>query len=281
MSETSSGVEGLGSSPKPAPQPDWSLSDLLGRYRKCLVRLETRADDSTGIGTAFHIGDGWLVSAAHNLRRRELVSALLDDEIRGGPGRQLTVKRVILSDSTADLALIETDFELSFYMDRTTIHGRPKGWKVDHIPIGGHLDDWLDGGLVMSRYVVMGYPQVPGTTARPLMADGGYVNAIVDPALREHPYFVVSGLPREGFSGGPVLSEYDFLLGVITDAFPVHEESIGLPMAAAISVEPLWSMLIDNDIYPGSNGDFVRYLKNHDEEALERWIGAAETPQSP
>jgi hypothetical protein len=241
-----------------APTP---LSELYRRYRPCLARVDTLAPDGKGgVGTAFHIGDGWLVTAGHVVHDREL-RIIAGELVTPGIGHDLQIRRVIESGRPDDLALIETDFALS----------HPQGSEIDHIPIGTHLDDWLDEGLTMSRYVVMGYPQTPHRERR-LVGDGGYVNAVVDPELRQHPYFIVSGLPREGFSGGPIISEYDFLLGVVTDAFPVEDESIGLYQAAAISVEPLWSLLMDNDIYPASNGTFIRYLRG-DESAYRDLVG--------
>lgn len=70
-------------------------------------------------------------------------------------------------------------------------------------------------------------------------------------------------------------------MGVVTDAFAVPEPSIGLPMAAAISVEPLWSMLIENDIYPASNGEFVRELQASAQQAKEGLDTAETTAEMP
>lgn len=214
----------------------------------------TDPEGRAGSGAAFHIGDGWWVTARHVIRGKEFVIAP-----EGHGSGTVVVRRVIESEAPDDLALIETDFSLDYYMsDSVTIHGRPDGWKVDHIEIGGHLDDWLGDELTMSRYMVMGYPRLPGSE-RVIVADGGYVNAVVDPELREHPYFIVSGLPRRGFSGGPVLSEFGFLLGVMTDAFP-PEDDLPVGHSGVISVEPLWSLLLDNQVFPASNGAFAREL---------------------
>ena len=67
-------------------------------------------------------------------------------------------------------------------------HGIRDSWKEDHIPIGQHLDDWIGEELVLSRFLLMGYPTVPQSDAQVLVVAAGEVNAIVDkyagPGLR-------------------------------------------------------------------------------------------------
>lgn len=98
------------------------LLALFRSYKPALVRVtvETPAGDlSTGI--AFHIGDGWLVTAAHVLREsalQELVSEQLS--------HKLTVQTEIFNkNDRIDLALIKTDMDLSNWRQKITIYGSP------------------------------------------------------------------------------------------------------------------------------------------------------------
>jgi len=77
-----------------------------------------------------------------------------------------------------------------------------------------------------------------------------------------HPHFIISPLPRGGFSGGPVITSYGALLGVMTTSLVMVELPAELGYGAAISVEPLWGLLMDNHIYPASNADFIRELED-------------------
>jgi hypothetical protein len=84
-----------------------------------------------------------------------------------------------------------------------------------------------------------------------------------------HPHFIISPIPRGGFSGGPVVTSYGHLLGVMTESLVVDDLPAELGYGAAISVEPLWDLLMDNHIYPASNGDFIRELENPSPSASE------------
>ena len=108
---------------------------------------------------------------------------------------------------------LETDFSLDHYLEKTTIieNGKPKE-KVDRIPLGGHLDDWIGDELVLSRVVAFGHPKIPLSKEYVLVAVQGEINAVIDKYSCPHPHFVISSIARGDFSGGPVISEYDFLL---------------------------------------------------------------------
>jgi hypothetical protein len=132
--------------------------------------------------------------------------------------------------------------------------------KVDHIPIGGHLDDYLGEELVLSKAMLMGFPPVPRTTAPVVVAVETEVNAVIDRYDGPHPHFVISAMPRGGFSGGPVFSEYGFLLGVMTDSLYNGEQSYELGFASVISVEPLLNIIHDAGLECGENSRFAKEL---------------------
>lgn len=235
-----------------------NLLALYQSYKRALARVtvQTMAGDLS-TGTAFHIGNGWLVTAAHVLKEgtvQEIVS-----EQHATP---LNVESVIFnSDDRIDLALMKTDLDLSHYLHKTTIHGAPEGFiQTDHIEIGGHLDDWLGDELVLSKVLVMGYPPIPFSQQAVLLASEGEVNAVIDKYIGRHPHFVISCPARGGFSGGPVLSEYGFLLGVLTESLVTNDKAAETGYSCAISVEPLLSMLHDNGIYPGNNRNIIEAL---------------------
>jgi hypothetical protein len=116
----------------------------------------------------------------------------------------------------------------------------------------------------------MGYPPIPTADRPTLVAVKGEVNAVVDSYLGPagQPFFVTSPIPRGGFSGGPVISEYDFLLGVQTDSFISADQIPELGFAAALTVEPLWGLLFDNEVYPASNAVLAYALGGLDLTAM-------------
>jgi S1-C subfamily serine protease len=235
-----------------------NFTRLYQSYKVSMVRITVRTtagDLSTG--SAFHIGDGWLVTAAHVVR-----DVVLEEVVRNHLDRRVNVERIIFHpDERIDLALLKTDFELNHYMTMTSFRRPPEGFiHTDHIPIGGHLDDWLGDELVLSKVLLMGYPPVPFSSGPVLLAAEGEVNAIVDKYNAPHPHFVISCMGRGGYSGGPVLSEYGFLLGVLTESLIMDGAAEELGYSSAISVEPLLALLHQNGIYPASNRETLEVL---------------------
>lgn len=90
-----------------------------------------------------------------------------------------------------------------------------------------------------------------------LVAAEAEVNAIIDKEVVPHPSFVLSAMPRGGFSGGPVISEYGFLLGVITEALYERRQIAETGFLAAITIEPLLAILADNQISLAGNENIL------------------------
>jgi hypothetical protein len=122
--------------------------------------------------------------------------------------------------------------------------------RAPFIPIGGHLDDWLDNAFILTRVILMGFTSVPLTRDMELLAVAGDVNAIVDKYSAPHPYFIISSIPRGGFSGGPVIQEWNFLLGVLTESLTTDANALETGFAVVLTVEPLLVLLGKNRLRP-------------------------------
>jgi hypothetical protein len=227
--------------------PIVSMRELFQKTKEAMAHVEVRTalGDITG-GSAFHIGDGWFLTARHVVEGMTRVD-LYPYELHF-PER-VNVSRILLPGSgRADIALLETD-----YSSHPLFGHRPAA-----IEIGGHLDDWLGDEFILSRVLLMGYPRIPLTTTAELVAVTGEVNAIVYRNDSRLLHFVVSSLPRLGFSGGPVLSEWGgFLLGVMTERL-FEMGNTEMPYSAVLSIEPIWELLVEHGVLPGKNGEFYR-----------------------
>jgi S1-C subfamily serine protease len=235
-----------------------NFTQLYQSYKVAMVRITVRTPDGDlSTGSAFHIGDGWLVTAAHVIN-----SGTIEEIVGEKYSHRLTIEQTIVhKDERIDLALLKTDFDLTHYLTKTKIVNPPEGFvQTDHIQIGGHLDDWIGDELVLSKVLLMGYPPVPFSDRPVLLAAEGEVQAIIDKYNGPHPHFIISCMGRGGYSGGPVLSEYGFLLGVLTESLVMNEQKEELGYSSAISVEPLLSLLHENNIYPGSNKKTIEVL---------------------
>lgn len=97
-----------------------SLDVLFQRYKVCMARVTARTEHGDlANGAAFHIGDGYLVTARHVIEDHELVA--IEPESHASP-RELTIADTLLPDEpTTGLAILKTDFSLQHYMEKVTI----------------------------------------------------------------------------------------------------------------------------------------------------------------
>ncbi|MEZ9821779.1 serine protease [Shewanella sp. 10N.286.45.A1] len=235
-----------------------NFTHLFQTYKYSMVRITVRtAEGDLSNGSAFHIGDGWLATAAHVVNGGEI-----EEIVSEYCNQDLKIEKIICHrDDKIDLAIIKTDLDLSHYLTKTTIMNPPDGFiQTDHLGIGGHLDDWIGDELVLSKVLLMGYPPIPFSNGPVLLASEGEVNAVVDKYNGPHPHFVISNMGRGGYSGGPVISEYGFLLGVLTESLVMNNQSEELGYSSAISVEPLLILLQENGVYPGKNKETIKVL---------------------
>ena len=235
------------------------MKELYERYKCCVVQITVRTQvGDLATGTGFHIGDGYIVTARHVVERHSIESVAGSNS-----SRDVTIKNIFYpSSSKIDLAVLETDFSLQHYLqhylEKTTIieNDKPKE-KVDRIPLGEHLDDWIGDELVLTRVVAFGYPRIPLSKEYVLVAVQGEINAVIDKNSAPHPHFVISSIAREGFFGGPVISEYDFLLGVLIESLTDGDQALENSFASVISIEPLLELLHKNKIRIKGNDNIL------------------------
>ena len=213
------------------------------------IAVTTKSGDEA-IGTAFHIGGGVLVTARHVVHECQINEVGQSDSCANLPdiwycregdhnrysrGRVPSIRGPFYHpDPNVDV--------VAFVLEEL---------EKPVVPLGLHLDDWLDNSLTLTEAIVMGYPPIPFAKGPLLVTARAEINAIVD--LRSnnpHPRFVLSSMARGGFSGGPAISCYDFGLGVITDSLAHNHDAVELGYMTAISVEPILDTLGFHNICP-------------------------------
>jgi hypothetical protein len=182
--------------------------------------------DTEACASAFHIGDGFYVTARHVLEAREIKAFLPEAQ-----GEAARIEETFLSDDGSDVAVL-----------RTTCLDAP--W----MPPGTHYDDLInDEAFYLAPVLLMGYPPVPLSREPRLVAVSGEINAVIDRYDTRHPHFVVSPLPRGGFSGGPALVVWDFVLGIIAHELGMAQQDQP-GFTAILSIEPLWQLLESHNL---------------------------------
>jgi S1-C subfamily serine protease len=234
---------------------------LYDKYKACVVRIAVRTPNGELMnGAGFHIGNGVIVTAKHVLEENEIIGL----HPHQYAARKVNVDEVVLApEHNIDLAFMRTNFNLEHYLTKAIFMGtrgrdrKRNADKTDFIPVGGHLDDWIGDEFVLSRVLALGFPRVPFTTEPVLLAYAGEVIGIVDAIDGTHPYFLLSPVARGGFSGGPVISEWDFLLGVVTHAYVEGDKPIETGFSSCVTVEPLLNLLALHGVRPPDMPDEI------------------------
>lgn len=235
--------------------------ELFRRYAPCMayIAVTDAAEGKESIGSAFHVGDGVFVTARHvvenvkisevrvtqAVRRplKEVIPEYSDDAvqaIKNAIGQtptwpvfqaalHITSGPYFHSDAAIDVAVFATE---GLHPD------------TPYLPLGRHLDDWIDdAAFILSEVLVLGYPPIPLTRDVHLVVSRAEINAVVTTPPNSKVQFVVSAAPRGGFSGGLALSEYDFALGVVSSSLTKNHEAAELGFMAIISIEAIYECL--------------------------------------
>ncbi|HEX7962666.1 MAG TPA: hypothetical protein VF493_22340 [Terriglobales bacterium] len=235
------------------------------------VRLPT---GDIGIGSAFHIGDGIFVTARHVVEHNQLLQMRITEPVGisleefyrdlGASSEQIAdaaeaYKRVsgriprfkhfleplhIASgpiydtDPTVDLAIISV----------RDIHP-----KAGAVKLGWHYDDFIYRDVwQLNEAIVLGYPPIPFTAEPHLVAAKAQINAFATLRDCHFVHFILSCVPRGGFSGGLALHEEGFALGVITRALTAAGSAIESGYFAVLSIERIRTCLEANGILPST-----------------------------
>lgn len=228
---------------------DWSRGTFL-RYRDAVVFIETEdRDGNIGIATGFHVGEGVFLTAEHSLKNRKINTIGIDD---GGS---------IYDDDLGRTTLHVVDgpfFHTDDCVDVACFKAVPA--MRSFIPLGGHLDDWLDrDAFLLNRTLILSYPPIPQANRPCIFAQSGEINALVDKYTPgRHPYFAISTMARGGFSGSPVLLAYNELnveggtaaLGMVTESLCINDAAPESGYLAVLTVEPLFDCLSQANLTP-------------------------------
>ena len=235
---------------------------MFEAYASAMVYIEVQdAAGKIDVGSGFHVGEGVFVTARHVVESQsvqeigmtehtyvpvenadETLTFVVKDgsrqrvhDVRNGV---LSLKRgpYLYTDSAVDVAVFQVE-----QIDPLT----------PVVQLGSHLDDWLgESDFVLTEAVVLGYPRIPKANRPNLVGTRAEVNAMVDRYDAPHVHFVLSAMARGGFSGGLVLSEYGYALGMITSSLISDNNSTELGFMTAVGVEPIYACLAQHKMLP-------------------------------
>lgn len=232
--------------------------ELYETYASSIIYVAVeRPDGSQAIGSAFHVGEGVFLTARHVVDGCKIleVANTVSRHVPDPVGKTTFAD----GDGTTYRFVPAAKGEVSkgpFFHPVDSIDVAAlvvSGIECPAIPLGGHLDDWLnDDAFALAQVVVFGYPPVPQVGEPKLISSRGEVNAVIDKYTGGHPHFLVSTIARGGFSGGPCVVEWNFALGMVTESLVHGDAAPEMGFAAMLSVEPLWECLAHNSLVPAA-----------------------------
>jgi hypothetical protein len=119
------------------------------------------------------------------------------------------------------------------------------------VKLGIHWDDWVHRALWnMADAIILGYPPIPMVNTPQLVAARAEIHTFVVPRHVHSVHFILSAMPRGGFSGGVAIHENGDALGVVTSAFVNADLPEQIGFFAVLSVEAIVHCLAENGLYP-------------------------------
>ncbi|MBI1424429.1 MAG: hypothetical protein GC149_13375 [Gammaproteobacteria bacterium] len=243
----------------------------MQKYASALAYIDVETQDGIRcIGSCFHAGEGVFVTARHVIEGASIVEikltepvAVTTEEFFSG----LNEEAVQNYDNHMSEVLGEVPRFKKFQSSLTIecgpyFHPDPRVdvavFKVSSVHretsvvrLGSHLDDWIARfDWQLSEGIVLGYPPIPLTSEPHLVAVRAEVNAVINLYSSRHVHFILSAIPRGGFSGGLALSEYDFALGLIAQSLLKDYRSEETGFFAVLSVEPIYECLSHHKLLP-------------------------------
>ena len=234
-----------------------------------------KPDGTRAIGSAFHIGEGIFVTARHVVQNNDIVEVRISEpiairseeffgqfsDVKVSKDRieeyDKTMKETMGHDPLFKHWLNPLEIEkgpVFYHDDRLDV----AAFKVNEIHpgvgiamLGIHWDVWVYRGLWhLSDAIVMGYPPIPMVNEPTLIAAKAEIHTFVVPRHSPYLHFILSAIPRGGFSGGVAIHESGDVLGVITSSFIKDEQPEQLGFFAVLSIEGIVKCLEENSLYP-------------------------------
>jgi S1-C subfamily serine protease len=207
------------------------------------VEVKDQISGDRGIGTCFHLGSGYFATARHVIDGKDVLGVgrfdtSLQTQVTPSGGLVRTTTHPALSvtnvagvyhhpDSNVDLSVL-----------------RLEGRFAPFIQLSLNADLLTEGELLMSEVVIMGYPPVPCTVRPHIVVFRGEISAVVGSYVDKQRHFIISGMARGGFSGGPVVRREgaNMALGVVSRALVRGDSGTELGFIDAVSPKPIFEI---------------------------------------
>lgn len=212
------------------------LQNIYHQCRRSIayVTVET-SDGSESIGTAFHIGQGYFVTAKHVVANNQIIEVGITQphsktmEYHAPPLLEEERPRVLKVDVHPVLAEREVDDVAVFRVEQ--YEGLPS------IQLSSIHDIHQSEDLaLLSSVLCIGYPPIPLTIHPFQVVVDATISALITIRGSDYLSYVVSATARGGFSGGPIINTDGNAIGLVTDSLVRDGNAVETGFMACLSI---------------------------------------------
>lgn len=213
--------------------------NLQAIYHQCrrsiaYVTVES-SNGSESIGTAFHIGQGYFVTAKHVVDNNQVIEVVITQpnnkimEYHALPLSEDERPRVLKVDLSPVLAESEVDDVAVFRVEH--YEGLPS------IQLSSIHDIYQSEDMaLLSNVLCIGYPPIPLTNHPFQVVVDATVSALITIRGSNYLSYIVSATARGGFSGGPIINAEGKAIGLVTESLVRDSNAAETGFMACLSI---------------------------------------------
>lgn len=212
------------------------MQSLYHQCRRSIayVVVET-SNGSQSIGTAFHIGQGFFVTAKHVVECNKIIEVAITQpynkvvNYHAAPLSEDERPRVLKVELNPVLAENEADDVAVFRVEQYE--------ELPSIELSSiHDMHQSEDLLLLSNVLCIGYPPIPLTVHPFQVAVDAKVSALITIRGSKYLSYVVSATARGGFSGGPIINDDGKAIGLVTDSLVRDSNAVETGFMACLSI---------------------------------------------
>ncbi|WP_421280871.1 S1 family peptidase [Aeromonas taiwanensis] len=212
------------------------MKNIYHQCRRSIAYVTVQASDGTeSIGTAFHIGQGYFITAKHVVYKNRIIEV----GITQPHSKSIEYHPVPLSEDERP-RFLKVDLEPVFSahevddvaMFRVQEHEGLPSIKLNSV----HDIHQSEDLSLLSNVLCIGYPPIPLTTHPFQVAVDATVSALITIRGCSYLSYVVSATARGGFSGGPIINAEGQAIGLVTDSLVRDSNAVETGFMACLSI---------------------------------------------